>query len=67
MPTEINREDVQRLLQEEAQLIEVLPAAQYEQTHLVQAINIPLERLNRESVRQLQQDQALITYCADSL
>ena len=40
MPTNIDRDDVQRLMQEGAQLVEVLPPAEYEEIHLPGAINI---------------------------
>jgi 3-mercaptopyruvate sulfurtransferase SseA len=44
MPTPIERQEVQRLLAvEQAQLVEVLPAAEYEDEHLPGAINIPLK------------------------
>ena len=43
MPTRIWREDVQRLLRDEAaQLVEVLPPAEFEGEHIEGAINIPL-------------------------
>jgi rhodanese-related sulfurtransferase len=34
MPTPIDRDEVQRLLAEQGQLVEVLPAAEYEDKHL---------------------------------
>lgn len=44
MPTAIDRQEVQRLLAAaQAQLVEVLPAAEYEDEHLPGAINIPLK------------------------
>jgi len=39
MPTDATRADVQRLLTEGAQLVEVLPPAEYEEEHLPGAIN----------------------------
>jgi rhodanese-related sulfurtransferase len=54
VPTPIHRIEVQRLLAEEqAQLVEVLPAAKFEDEHLPGAINIPLKQLDRETTRQL--------------
>ncbi len=53
MPTPIDRAEVQRLLAEQhGQLIEVLPAIEYEDEHLPDAINIPLRELDRETTRQ---------------
>jgi hypothetical protein len=44
MPTPIDRDALQRLLvEQQAQLVEVLPAAEYEDEHLPGAINIPLK------------------------
>jgi rhodanese-related sulfurtransferase len=43
MPTEIDRHELQRLVAEGAQLVEVLPPAEYEDEHLPGAVNIPLK------------------------
>jgi rhodanese-related sulfurtransferase len=66
MPNQIDRNEVQRLLAEQqAQLVEVLPAAEFEDEHLPGAINIPLKTLDRERVRQLDRDRPVIVYCHD--
>jgi rhodanese-related sulfurtransferase len=65
MPTPINRRQVQQLLSEDAQLVEVLPQAEYEDEHLPGAINIPLKQLDRERVRQLERERPVIVYCHD--
>ena len=62
MPTNIDRDDVQRLLGEGAQLVEVLPPAMYEEMHLPGAINIPLKSLNRETTAKLERDRPAIVY-----
>ena len=49
MPTAVDRDDVQRLVTAGAQLIEVLPAAEFKEEHLPGAINIPLKELDRQS------------------
>ena len=68
MPTEIGREDVRRLVHEGAQLVEVLPAEEYEQEHLPWAINLPLRELTRaEAERRLERDRPVIVYCNDYL
>jgi rhodanese-related sulfurtransferase len=42
MPNPIDRHEVQRLLDEQhAQLVEVLPEAEFEDEHLPGAINVP--------------------------
>jgi rhodanese-related sulfurtransferase len=65
MPTGISRDDVRTLLDEGAQLVEVLPQAEYKDEHLPGAINVPLKELDRETTRQLRQDQPVIVYCHD--
>jgi len=67
MPRIINREEVQRLLQQGAQLVEVLPVAEYEDEHIPGAINIPLKALDRETAAELlRRDRPVIVYCFDS-
>lgn len=67
MPSPIDREEVQRLVSEKrAQLLEVLPEAEYEDEHLPGAINIPLKTLDGESVSQLDPGRPVIVYCYDS-
>jgi len=56
---------VQRLVADGAQLLEVLPQAEYEEEHLPGAINIPLKELNRETALQLKRDRPVIVYCHD--
>lgn len=63
MPTEINRRDVQRLLQEGAQLVEVLPSPEYGEEHLPGAVNMPLKELDEASVRRLDRNRPIIVYC----
>jgi rhodanese-related sulfurtransferase len=66
MPAPICREEVQRLLAEEqGQLVEVLPTAEYEDEHLPGAINIPLKELGRNTTQQLDRDRPVIAYCYD--
>jgi len=65
MPTDIHRDEVQRLLAEGAQLIEVLPEKEYKEEHLPGAINIPLRKLDRDAASQLNKEHPLIVYCFD--
>jgi rhodanese-related sulfurtransferase len=66
MPTSIDRHQLQRLLAEQrAQLVEVLPAAEYEDEHLPGAINIPLKELDRQTTRRLDRGRSVIVYCYD--
>lgn len=66
MPDVISRFDVQRLVADGAQLVEVLPAEEYEEFHLPGAVNLPLKELNETSASTLRKDQRVITYCSDS-
>jgi rhodanese-related sulfurtransferase len=65
MPTPIDRNEVQRLLAEGAQLVEVLPEAEYEDEHIAGAINIPLKTLDAESAQKLDRERPVIVYCHD--
>ena len=66
MPTPIDRDELQRLLAEEdAHLVEVLPAAEYEDEHLPGAINIPLRELDGDTTRLLNRGKPVVAYCYD--
>ena len=65
MPIPIDRNEVQRLLAGGAQLVEVLPPAEYEDEHLPGAINIPLKELDEETTEQLDRGRPVIVYCYD--
>ena len=63
MPTDIDRDEVQRLVAEGAQLVEVLPEQEYNEAHLPGAINLPLKKLDADSVKILDLAHPIITYC----
>jgi rhodanese-related sulfurtransferase len=65
MPTDIHRNDVQRLVASGAQLVEVLPAEEYNEAHLPGAMNIPLKKLNKQSIKPLDPSRPVIVYCND--
>ena len=65
MPTEIHRAEVQRLVAGGAQLVDVLPPAEYAEVHLAGAVSTPLRQLNAETAEQLDRDRPVITYCHD--
>jgi rhodanese-related sulfurtransferase len=65
MPTDINRNDVQSLVANGAQLVEVLPPDEYNDAHLPGAVNIHLRKLDAHTVQQLDQTRPIITYCHD--
>ena len=65
MATGIDREQVRRLIDAGAQLIEVLPAREFEEDHLPGARSIPLKKLDRNAVATLDPTQPIIVYCWD--
>jgi rhodanese-related sulfurtransferase len=66
MPKEIDRQGVQALVGQGAQLVEVLPTNEYEEDHLPGAINLPLRRLEAEARDVLDRGRPVIVYCWDS-
>lgn len=65
MPTDVDREEQRRLVEEGAQLVEVLPAEEYEDDHLPGAVNIPLHRIDREAPERLDRTRPVVVYCWD--
>jgi rhodanese-related sulfurtransferase len=66
MATCIDTEGLERLLGDGGvQLIEVLPASEYEQEHLPGARSLPLVDLTREVVAGLDRGQPVVVYCFD--
>ena len=66
MPTSIDRHKLRRLLAEqEAQLVEVLPADEYADEHLPGAINIALKELDHATTGRLDRARPVIVYCYD--
>jgi rhodanese-related sulfurtransferase len=61
----IDRDRVQELVREGAQLVEVLQGEDYEDEHLPGAINIPLKELNAEGAARLDPARPVIVYCYD--
>jgi rhodanese-related sulfurtransferase len=61
----IGREEVQRLAAAGAQIVEVLPRAEYEEFHLPGALHLWIKELNRETAKQLDRERAVVVYCDD--
>jgi rhodanese-related sulfurtransferase len=66
MPTNIGREDVQRLVAEGAALVEALPPESYAERHLPGAINLPLRTVDRRVRDVLDPGRPVVVYCYDS-
>jgi len=61
----IDRETVQEMLKQGAQLVEVLPAKEYAEDHLPGAVSHPLKLLDQEA-GQIDRNRPVIVYCWDS-
>ena len=63
MATRIWRDEVQRLIRDEAaQMVEVLPPPEFESEHIQGAVNIPLKSLNEETTSGLDKHRPVIVY-----
>lgn len=67
MTSAIDAHRLRELVATGAQLVEVLPKAEYDEEHLPGAINIPLKSLDATSARQLDSARAVVVYCWDGL
>ncbi len=65
--TPIDFPALRRLLDRNAQLVEVLPEAEYTEMHLPGAVNIPLKSLGATTTRDLDPDRPVDVYCWDGL
>jgi rhodanese-related sulfurtransferase len=66
MPRPIDTDELQRLLTEQnAQLVEVLPATNYEKEHITGATNIPLKELDERAPVELERGRPVVVYCND--
>lgn len=64
----VDLDEVRRLLNEEqAQLVEVLPRAEYEEEHLPGALSLPLKEIGPEPPHALDPARPVIVYCYDWL
>jgi rhodanese-related sulfurtransferase len=61
----IDREAVQEMASQGAQLVEVLPAKEYAEDHLPGAVSHPLRRLDAEA-GEIDRERPVIVYCWDS-
>jgi phage shock protein E len=67
MPQKIDNERLRELLADGAQLVEVLPAEEFDEEYIPGAINIPLKQLDGASAAQLDKRRAVVVYCWDGL
>jgi rhodanese-related sulfurtransferase len=65
--TRIALPELIELLDAGAQLVEVLPPAEYHEQHLPGAVNIPLKILNTATTAGLDRNRPVVVYCWDQL
>ena len=65
MVKQIERDEVQALLAEGAQLVDVLPEREYADEHLEGAVSVPATVLGPDTVGALRRDRPVIVYCYD--
>jgi rhodanese-related sulfurtransferase len=62
----IGRDRVRRLMEQGAQIVDVLPAREYGEDHLPGAVNLPLRKIEADAARALDPSRPVVVYCADS-
>ena len=65
MPTQIDLAETLRLVDEGAQLLDVLSRKEYEESHLPGAIHVPLSELDEASAAALDRGRPVVAYCYD--
>ena len=66
MPLRLTRDEIPQLLEQGAQLVEVLPVHEYEEDHLPGAVSVPLRRIERDARTALDPTRPVIVYCWDA-
>lgn len=61
-----SRDDVRRLVDEGAQLVEVLERRQFDAAHLPGAVHIPAWELTRGRAQELDRSRPTVVYCFDT-
>ena len=62
MPTNITRDELQELIRDGAQIVDVLPPAEFAEYHLPGALNIPLKELDATTTERLAKDKPVAVY-----
>jgi rhodanese-related sulfurtransferase len=63
---DLQRQRVRELIDDGAQVVEVLPREEFEEDHLPGAINIPLREIESEAADRLDKSRPVVLYCWDS-
>jgi rhodanese-related sulfurtransferase len=67
MARSIEFDELSRLRDAGAQVVEVLPEDDYRWAHLPGALNIPIKELDADSAAQLDRARDVVVYCHDYL
>ena len=67
MAERIEHEEMRRLMDAGAQVVEVLPEQEYSELHLPGAVSIPLKKLDATTTADLDRRNPVIVYCWDYL
>jgi rhodanese-related sulfurtransferase len=65
--TRIEIHELRTLLEAGAQLVDVLPEAEYGEEHIAGARNIPLKQLDADTTATLDRRNPVVVYCWDYL
>jgi rhodanese-related sulfurtransferase len=64
---EVDHREVITMLSAGAQIVDVLPAHEYNGAHIKGAVHIPLRRILADAPTLLDRSQRTVVYCRDSL
>jgi len=67
MSRRIELGELQRLRAGGAQVVEVLPEAEYRWAHIPEAVGVPLKQLDASGTAQLERTRDVVVYCHDYL
>jgi rhodanese-related sulfurtransferase len=67
VPQSIDLAELERLLDGDAQLVDVLAPEEYAEEHLPGANNIPIKQLDAGSAARLDRRKPVVVYCHDCL
>ena len=62
----IDRQRTQELIEQGAQLVEVLEEKQYRAAHLPDALHIPAWEMTRQRAAELDRNRPVVVYCFDT-
>jgi rhodanese-related sulfurtransferase len=62
MMTDVNLKTLLVLIDSGIQIVDVLPDREYQSGHIPGAVNIPLKKLDAETISVLQRDKPVVVY-----